>query len=277
MESDLWGRAPELMRAGVAARVARLAGTASARGRRLTSPVLLAALSAGAFAPLLTAGVGAEALIAAGIAAGASVGGNVLTDVIKEGVQRLSGEDEPPSRQDLEASLERRIEQLLADGGQETGRLRAEIAAVLQEIGAVGAAVEAALHSGDQELLTALTVGFAETGRQFTEFTFLLTDLQTELRQVRDGVDQSSGQARLTLDLLYQQQTQLRVLLDQTAFSPDGKTLATSDEGRTARLWDVGYLADPEARLCAQLGRSLTRAAWAAVIPAGPAYRQTCP
>jgi hypothetical protein len=42
------------------------------------------------------------------------------------------------------------------------------------------------------------------------------------------------------------------------AFTPDGKILVT--DGDRARLWDVGYLADPASRLCADLdGESLTR------------------
>ncbi|GAA0419624.1 hypothetical protein Acor_29430 [Acrocarpospora corrugata] len=74
---------PEAMRAGVRARISRLARATGSEARRWTPPTLIAMLAAGAFAPLLVSGVGAAAMAAAGVAALASVGGNVLTDVIR--------------------------------------------------------------------------------------------------------------------------------------------------------------------------------------------------
>ena len=59
------------------------------------------------------------------------------------------------------------------------------------------------------------------------------------------------------------------------AFSPDGKTLATGGPGGTA-LWDVSYLTDPLARLCAQAGGSLTPADWSRYVQAGTPYQNAC-
>ena len=56
------------------------------------------------------------------------------------------------------------------------------------------------------------------------------------------------------------------------AFSPDGKTLATSEDDNAVRLWDVAYTEDIAPRLCASAGRPLTRAEWAQYVPPGPAY-----
>ena len=64
--------------------------------------------------------------------------------------------------------------------------------------------------------------------------------------------------------------------VESVAFSPDGKTLATGDDDGTAELWNVGYLVDVLARLCAQVGGSLTQAEWAQYVPAGPPYRNAC-
>jgi WD40 repeat protein len=60
------------------------------------------------------------------------------------------------------------------------------------------------------------------------------------------------------------------------AFSPDGKTLATGDQNGMARLWNVSYLSDALARLCSQVGDSLTRTEWAHYVQTGPAYRNVC-
>jgi WD40 repeat protein len=46
------------------------------------------------------------------------------------------------------------------------------------------------------------------------------------------------------------------------AFSPDGRTLAAGDRDGRVQLWNVGYLTDPLALLCSQIGGSLTPADW---------------
>ena len=58
------------------------------------------------------------------------------------------------------------------------------------------------------------------------------------------------------------------------AFSPDGRTIAIANG--TAELWDVGYLVDVKARLCSQVGGTLTRAEWTHYIPVGPPYTDVC-
>ncbi len=205
----------ELMRAGVRTRVATLAGTTKAGARHWSPPVLLAMLCAGAFTPLLTAGVGGAALITTGLAAIGSVGSGALTEVLLDAIGRLKpGGSKPASAQTLQAGLERRIQQALEAGGENAERLRGEIAQALDEIGAVGAALEAAVQTGDRQVQEQLAVGFTEVGQQFDEFSFVLTDLRDELRLIQDGVNEQSGRSRLATDLLYQQGTDIRSLLE---------------------------------------------------------------
>ncbi|MEV0616426.1 AAA family ATPase [Nonomuraea sp. NPDC050404] len=198
--------ASEVMRGGVA-RSVRAAG---ARARRWTPPVLLAVLSAGAFAPLLASAV--PPLVAAGLGAVAAVGGNVLTDMVKAGVARLGGGQ--PSQEELREELEHRFEEALAGGGADAAALRAGLARVLHEFGLVGAAIEAAVRSGDQELQTALTAGLAELG---AEFAFVLTDVEGQLRLIREGVDRQRAELQVAVGLQYRQATDTRLLLDQLA------------------------------------------------------------
>ncbi|MGN9845175.1 NACHT and WD repeat domain-containing protein [Nonomuraea sp. H19] len=60
------------------------------------------------------------------------------------------------------------------------------------------------------------------------------------------------------------------------AFSPDGALLATASADLTLRLWNVAAPADPAAAVCAQAGRSFTRAEWRRYVE-GEEFRQVCP
>ncbi|MFI9435143.1 AAA family ATPase, partial [Streptosporangium sp. NPDC052375] len=202
-----------LMRAGVRARVARLARATGATAVRWSPPALVAVLSAGAFAPLLTASVGATALASAGIGALTAVGGNMLTDTVKAGIARLRESGREPTREALESELEQRIQRILEDGGEQAERLRGEIAQVLRQVGAVGAAIEAAVHSGDRVLQARLAAGLAAVSEEFAEFDFVLADLGTQLRSIREGLDQQSAEIGLAVGLQYRQATDTRLLL----------------------------------------------------------------
>ncbi len=61
------------------------------------------------------------------------------------------------------------------------------------------------------------------------------------------------------------------------AFSPDRKTLATSSDDMSIRLWNVPQLGDPAAFLCRSVGQALTGDRWQTLVPAGTKYRPLCP
>ena len=137
---------------------------------------------------------------AALLGAATAVGGNLLTDIVKAGIARLGGNtgdcgDGEPSRQGLETELKRRIQQILEDGGQEAEELRAEIARLLDQVGAVGAAIQA----GDRDLQEQLARGVAGLGRKFAEFAFTLAAVEDRLRVLRDGQDAQGAQLGLVV------------------------------------------------------------------------------
>ncbi|MEV4890300.1 AAA family ATPase, partial [Nonomuraea sp. NPDC055795] len=204
----------ELMRAGVRARVARLVRAAGSGAQRWTPPALIAMLSAGAFGPLLLSGVGGAAVASAAVGALTAVGGNVLTDVIKAAVARLG---ETGTSEDLEDELERQIQLVLRADGEPAARLRAEIARILGPAGAVRAALEEAIASGDRELQARLTAGLAELGEEFTEFRFVLIDLGAQLRALCASVDRNSTQLQVSVGLQYRQAIDIRLLMEQVA------------------------------------------------------------
>ncbi|WP_461012989.1 ATP-binding protein, partial [Streptosporangium sandarakinum] len=201
--------------------------TSVSGARRWSPPALLALLSAGAFGAFLEPGEATAG--AAMLGAATAVGGNLLTDIVKTGIARLgpssgggaggAGGGES-SRQALEAELERRIQQVLESGGPEAKALRAEIAHLLEEVGAVGAAIEATIQAGDRDLQERLTRGLAGLGREFAEFAFTLTAVEDQLRVLRDGQDAQGAQLGLVVDLQYRQATDIRLLLQLVAELP---------------------------------------------------------
>ena len=61
------------------------------------------------------------------------------------------------------------------------------------------------------------------------------------------------------------------------AFNADETLLAVGNIDGTAQLWNVSYLHDALAQLCAHIGGTLTPAQWHQDVPPGPAYRNICP
>jgi len=64
--------------------------------------------------------------------------------------------------------------------------------------------------------------------------------------------------------------------IEGIAYSPDRTTIATVGSDRTVRLWNVATPIDPVATVCANVGRSFSRAEWERYIP-DEKFRRICP
>ncbi|MCX5097573.1 DNA-binding protein [Streptomyces sp. NBC_00365] len=60
------------------------------------------------------------------------------------------------------------------------------------------------------------------------------------------------------------------------AFSPDGRTLATTNFDGTVRMWDASTPRDLIAAVCDVAGRTLTHREWDQYVPSGPKFRNIC-
>jgi WD40 repeat protein len=69
--------------------------------------------------------------------------------------------------------------------------------------------------------------------------------------------------------------------VNSVAFNRDGTRLAASfglgGLDNLVTIWDTSFLADVPARVCSQVGNSLTSAEWERYLPSGPPYQAVCP
>ena len=198
------------MRAGVRARIVRLGRTAGSGARRLSWPILLGALCAGAFAPVLAV-PGAWADVSS------SVGGNILADVLTRWIGWLREGDRERTPEAIEDELQERIEQALTAGGESADGLRRDIAEVLREIGAAEAALQEAVETGDGRLQAQLASGLAALGEEFAEFRFLLVDVSAALADIQEALDRQGSEHRVIVDLLREQASHMRLVREDVS------------------------------------------------------------
>ncbi|MCT9931718.1 AAA family ATPase [Planotetraspora sp. A-T 1434] len=204
--------AREQARAGLAAAVAR---QASAGMAKMTPPALLAALSAGALAPLALAPPGEVALAGIGVAAG--VGTNILSQVISGSLVVLRRRTGEPRPDEVERELYERIGQMLATGNAHGERLRAEIAAMLREIDAAGVALEVAIDSGNRVLQAQVAQAFAALSAEFAEFAFLLAGIDRAASAIQETLHRQDAEQRHDRDRMREQSTQLMLIREDLA------------------------------------------------------------
>ncbi|WP_406306759.1 AAA family ATPase [Streptomyces sp. NBC_00885] len=200
-------------------------------------------MCAAALGPVVAAGAGLSgAVVVAGIGVLGSVGGNVLTDVIKHVVDGLRGDDGSMPQDDFERELAARIQGVLGAGGAPAQSLRSEIAAVLRAIDAGGAAVDGVLQVGDRDAQSWIVEAFTSLIADFDEFAFLLVDVRDAAIQIQETLFRQDAEHRVDRDRLRQQSTQLRMLREELAVieertRPSQRVRDDASPGRRPSQW----------------------------------------
>jgi len=138
----------------VRGRIERAAADAGCGVREIPPGVFLSLLCASAFSSVVeAAGIAGMAAVPGQGALSASAG-SVLGDLIWRAIHSLRADSggQPPVREDLEAEIARRIQQVLAAEDGHAAALRADIAMVLEKTGALRSALLAAIETGNDQL-----------------------------------------------------------------------------------------------------------------------------
>jgi WD40 repeat protein len=159
-------------------------GTGWLQGR--TPKAVLALLCAGAFAPFLPVAVpvAAGTAAAAALAVAGALGAEMLADVIKKGLERLSGDrDEARTAEVIAAEIERALD---ADG-PDAASLRAEIARIFQVVDVSSVALDAAGDGESRDDIgarLAMAEALAKLGQEFAEFRSVLDAVQVTVTRI---------------------------------------------------------------------------------------------
>lgn len=169
----------------------RIRDTVRRQGARLkgaSAPAIIASMVVAAFMPpgfwqtLSTDGsIRALALAAIGGTV-AQAGQSVIATFLLDAIERLRRQKRLPGTEaELQQELERQLLAALQANDQPAAQLRADAAAILEQVQGVEAALEAA--TGD--LRQALSEAFAEYGSSFAEFRWMLDETRQTLTAIQ--------------------------------------------------------------------------------------------
>ncbi|WP_431930345.1 hypothetical protein [Nonomuraea jabiensis] len=142
--------------------------------------------------------------------------------------RRTSGR--PPTQEELEDEVVARLLAGLEEGGEGAGELRRAMAAVLHRVDAAGAAIEAAVVSGDRRVQERLTEAFGELSGDFAEFHLLLEDMSRKVSELLRVRHREEARARSDRDLMLRQyEHSIRILEELSLLN--GRLDATRPKG----------------------------------------------
>ncbi len=224
------------------------------------SAAVVAAACAPVVWPLLAAGGGAAAVAAAFGQVG-GVGGGLLTEAVVRAWDRLRSRGQPSAGpNDLRDALAKELEAGLTLDTAGAAALRAEVAGVLRGVDAVRVALTATVQESAAGVREVLVRGLRELGEEFTEFGWVLDEVNRQLTVIAEDVARTAATTREVADNQQQTLVELALLRQEarTAFRsrpdrPDVADLAgpPADEERAAALDAAGV---PLSTDCPYLG-----------------------
>jgi len=195
------GDATAQARRGVRDWVRAAARRSGARLSDVTPYGILAFLTASALAPI-AAGIGAGGLLAAAVEQLGQIGGGYLSEALIDTADRMRGRraTEAQWRDALAEELLAR----LADEGEQSQAIRAELGELLRGIDAVEVALAAAAET-DAQLRDDLAAVFQALGHDVGALRWMLTDVHRVLGEVRRELAKRSHEQRVEMDRVRRQ------------------------------------------------------------------------
>jgi WD40 repeat protein len=189
------------------------------------------------------------------------VGGGLLSEAVIRAWDRLRSHGRPDAGQtDLRDALAAELEAGLTLDTAAAAALRDEVADVLQEVEAVQVALTATVEESAAGVREVLVRGLRELGEEFTEFRWVLDEVNQQLTVIAEDVAQTAATTREVADNQQQTLVELAMLRQEarSAFryrasrlAPAVSAGASADEERAAALDAAGVAVSPQ---CPYLG-----------------------
>jgi WD40 repeat protein len=232
------------MQAGLRAWLLRNA-QAGGHGLREPSPtILLALVCSAALSPLLAAGAGLTGTAAvAGIGVLSSVGSGALTEVVIRAIDRLrtpAGHGAPAGT-GVEEAIAHCLEQALSREDGNARVLRAELAAVLEQIDAGGTALRTAIETGSDEIRRDMVAVVHTLATGSAELNFLITDVVRAAAEIQRSLDDQAASVRVIIGQNAQQSAEIRLAReDLAAIGTNAGTLSSATGPERETRWIHG-------------------------------------
>ena len=164
--------------------------------------------------PLLVAGAGTGAVVVgAALTQVGGVGGGLLSEAVIRAWDKLRSRDRPDAGQDeLRDVLAAELEAGLTLDTPAAAALRREVAGVLRGVAAVQVALTATVEASAAGVREVLVRGLRELGEEFTEFGWVLDEVNWQLTTIAEDVAQTAATTRDVADKQQQTLVELAML-----------------------------------------------------------------